>query len=254
MTDKFLENSLMHHDWYEVMKAQLEAVGFGETTSVPFYECSIAGKNLRPDTPKPPMLIPVVQPSDAFLKEHGQYGRYDSRSHSEEAQKLGIQSLEQEEGLATDNGVFSFEMFSFQSHMRVLVGGLVADHMIEHQFTVTDAFTSAVADTPDKKKLIEIANTINNAANRCGLDVSDIDSAQWAAIFRHDTSSMVIGRVNLPDYEFNVVSGVLSHRFPMQRIAPTPLLHSIVSQIHTRPVMEGIYNEPATVFVTASPK
>lgn len=210
MTNELLElGADSQQGWYAIIQDQLVKTGFDMNLSMPFYECSVPGENSKPNIPKPPLLMPVIKPTAERLAEHGQYGRYDHRSSPEwraAIEEHDIQSLEQEEGLDPDSGVFLFEFFNFESHVGVQSGGLIADQIIEHRFQITNAFTGAVSNDPVRIKLTEIANMIKNAAERTGLDVAQIDSKQWAAIFRH-SNSMLLGTINLPDYQIQVAAG-----------------------------------------------
>lgn len=230
--------------WYTLLRQQFNLSGFGASTPVSYRECWIPGENSRPNTPKPPLLMPVVKPSEAFLEEHGVYGRYDFRSKM--ARGL-FPSIEQEEGLESDNGVFRFEFFNFHFHFAVN-GSAVAEEIKTHGFGITNEFTAAHAGQPILSKLQEIAEAIKNAGERTGLDVAHIHSQQWAAIFRH-ANAMLLGSVNLPDFRLHVAAGVTEYHYPLTRTKPLPILHSIVSQINTAPVMERIYHEPPAVFI-----
>ena len=239
--------------WYSLFTEQLAAIGFDDSNPVPFYECWLPGENAKPEAPKPPLLMPVTKPTEAFLAEHGQFGRYDQRSPDPAVAENVILSPEQEEGLQPDNGVFLFELFNFKSHFGINSGNQIADQIISYDFAITDRFQSACQNRKAPEKLCEIAGIIKNAAERVGFDVSQINSKQWAGIFRH-SNSILLGTINMPNYKFQAVAGVTDHKFPMERIAPFPILHSIASQIHTRPVLERIYGEPAAFYLNVLEK
>ena len=258
MTKKVSQLTSRNQDhWYQILKEEFALAGWGEGTSIPFFQCNVPGEKLDPEKPKTPLFMPVNKLSQAELDEHGQYGRYDERSSSAAVRELGIESLQQEEGLDPQNSVFRFEYFSFQRHFGVGVysgAETIADNIIKHDFTVTPEFAAAVSEDRAKEKLIEIANTINNASQRTGFDVNHVSSQQWAAIFR-PSEAMVMGSIHLPNYQFNILTGARDTRFPGYQMEPMAALHSMLTQTNTRPYLGGIYTDaPPSVYIEAFPK
>ena len=238
--------------WSNVIRAQLEAEGLGEGSALPFYENNVPGEKIDPSKPKPPLLMAVTQPTEEFIQEHGPYGRFDHRSsqaNQETMAKLGIKTLEQEDGLPNNNGVFHTEMFSMTSHFGLAAPATAATLMVEREFEITSRFTVATENASEEQaKLTEIATTIKNSADRAGIDVEHISSKQWAAIFRW-SNALIIGSVKLPDFQINVIAGSMRTYFTAEKIEPLPLIHSIAAQMNTRPVMEQVYGEPSAVWL-----
>ncbi len=246
----------VERDWRAILTGALVDVKFPPSLALSYSVCDVAGGNSKPETPRPPLLIPVIRPTQEQLDEHGYFGRYNVQRNREmaEAVKANVPTFEEEEGLPANNGVFNFERFGLLSHFDV--SGLFFSDAIQgmpKDFPVVSEKLDWETMNISAEKILEVSEGVRKAAGRVGFDISNIDKKQWAAIFQH-AESLVIGSVHLERYQFNIVAGLWDCKWASGRISPFPILHSLASQKNTRPISEAkplADDAPSAVYLEA---